>query len=232
MNRGSMSKQISTAPKSKSKKVKKMAFGGLTPPPGFQQAVGPQQAIQQGTQVTAAGTQMDRAAQMAQQRPQVPMQQMAQMQAMEALQGRGGQPIAGGAIIDKPGALPKPDPRFMGEAILSSSASMPRGPRPGMGDMPPPMLGRGGVGIGKPGMGPRPGMGDMPRGPGRGGKPPPMVSQPGTGRGVFGGGPGRGGPAPMPAMATPMKKGGAVKKAKGGKIDGCCMKGHTKARMK
>jgi hypothetical protein len=33
-------------------------------------------------------------------------------------------------------------------------------------------------------------------------------------------------------MATPMKKGGAVKKAKGGKIDGCCMKGHTKARMK
>lgn len=35
------------------------------------------------------------------------------------------------------------------------------------------------------------------------------------------------------AMATPMKKGGAVKKmAKGGKIDGCCMKGHTKGMMK
>lgn len=35
------------------------------------------------------------------------------------------------------------------------------------------------------------------------------------------------------AMAMPMKKGGAVKKmAKGGKIDGCCMKGHTKGMMK
>jgi len=35
MNRGSMSKQISTAPKSKSKKVKKMAFGGLPGRPGM-----------------------------------------------------------------------------------------------------------------------------------------------------------------------------------------------------
>ena len=35
------------------------------------------------------------------------------------------------------------------------------------------------------------------------------------------------------AMAMPMKKGGAVKKmAKGGKIDGCCMKGHTKGTMR
>lgn len=34
------------------------------------------------------------------------------------------------------------------------------------------------------------------------------------------------------AMATPMKKGGAVKKmAKGGKIDGCCMRGKTKGKM-
>lgn len=33
--------------------------------------------------------------------------------------------------------------------------------------------------------------------------------------------------------AMGMKKGGAVKKmAKGGKIDGCCMKGHTKGRVK
>ena len=40
--------------------------------------------------------------------------------------------------------------------------------------------------------------------------------------------------APMPAM--PMKKGGMVKGyAKGGKakkMDGCCMKGHTRAGMK
>ena len=35
------------------------------------------------------------------------------------------------------------------------------------------------------------------------------------------------------AMATPMKKGGMVKGyAKGGKIDGCCMKGHTKGTMR
>jgi hypothetical protein len=35
------------------------------------------------------------------------------------------------------------------------------------------------------------------------------------------------------AMAMPMKKGGAVKKmAKGGKIDGCCMKGKTKGTMR
>lgn len=38
------------------------------------------------------------------------------------------------------------------------------------------------------------------------------------------------------AMATPMKKGGMVKGyAKGGKakkMDGCCMKGHTKGMMK
>ena len=196
MNRGSMSKQISTAPKSKSKKVKKMQFGGMaTAMPG-----------------APAGSQMDKAAAIAQ---------------MQATQGRPGM-----------GDMPMP------------MVSQPRGPRPGMGDMPRgprpglavdpvrprpgmplmPGMGRPGMGDmpriglpGKPGMGPRTGMGDM---------PPPMVSQPGTGRGVFGGGPGRGGPAPMPAMATPMKKGGAVKKAKGGKIDGCCMKGHTRARMK
>ena len=35
------------------------------------------------------------------------------------------------------------------------------------------------------------------------------------------------------ARAMGMKKGGAVKKmAKGGKIDGCCMKGHTKGTMR
>lgn len=34
------------------------------------------------------------------------------------------------------------------------------------------------------------------------------------------------------AAAMPMKKGGKVKGyAKGGKIDGCCMKGHTKGKM-
>jgi hypothetical protein len=40
----------------------------------------------------------------------------------------------------------------------------------------------------------------------------------------------------LDAMATPMKKGGMVKGyAKGGKakkMDGCCMKGHTKGMMK
>ena len=35
------------------------------------------------------------------------------------------------------------------------------------------------------------------------------------------------------ARAMGMKKGGAVKKmAKGGKIDGCCMKGKTKGTMR
>jgi hypothetical protein len=34
MNRGNMGKQISNAPKSKSKKVKKMAFGGMASMPG------------------------------------------------------------------------------------------------------------------------------------------------------------------------------------------------------
>jgi len=73
--------------------------------------------------------------------------------------------------------------------------------RPGMGDMPMPMVSL----PPKPGMPGRPGMGDMPM---------PMVSLP-----------------PKPAMA--MAKGGKAKKmAKGGKIDGCCMKGHTKGTMR
>jgi len=139
MNRGSMSKQISTAPKSKSKKVKKMAFGGLTPPPGFQQAVGPQQAIQQsprpagmnpGTPVTAAGTQPD---------PGLLAQMMEGMQA-----GAPTQVATQVATPLKPGRG-RPG---MGD--------MPRGPRPGK---PPPM-------VSQPGMGPR--MGGMPPKPGMG----------------------------------------------------------------
>jgi hypothetical protein len=43
-------------------------------------------------------------------------------------------------------------------------------------------------------------------------------------------------PASRRVVATPMKKGGMVKGyAKGGKakkMDGCCMKGHTRAGMK
>ena len=189
MNRGSMSKQISTAPKSKPKKVKKMAFGGLTPPPGFQQAVGPQQAVQQGTPITAAGTQPD-PAQMA--------QMQAKMQAMQATQGR------------RPGMGDMPMPRVG----LPGKPGMPG--RPGMGDMPKVSLPRGPAPM--PG---RPGMGDMPMpGPALRGGPAPM---PGPAL--------RGGPAPMPAMA--MAKGGKAKKmAKGGKIDGCCMKGHTKGTMR
>ena len=217
MNRGSMSKQISTAPKSKSKKVKKMAFGGLTPPPGFQQAVGPQQAVQQGTQVTAAGTQPDQA-------------QMAQMQAqIRATQGRGGQPIVGevpGTVLQAPGTGPMPrDPRPGAPTQVATPLKPGMPGRPGMGDMPMPRIGLPGK-PGKPGMPGRPGMGDMPR-IGLPGKPGPAL----------GGGPGmpgsvlRGGPALMPAMA--MAKGGKAKKmAKGGKIDGCCMKGHTKGTMR
>jgi len=184
MNRGSMSKQISTAPKSKSKKVKKMQFGGMAmaSSPEAMQAMS-QRPLQPGeTRISAtpgapAGSQMDQAAATA--------QMIAQKQAMQATQGR-----------------------------------------PGMGDMPMPRVGL----PGKPGMPPKPGMGDMPR-IGLPGGPAPM---PGP---ALRGGPGmpgsvlRGGPAPMPAMA--MAKGGKAKKmAKGGKIDGCCMKGHTKGTMR
>ena len=180
MNRGSMSKQISTAPKSKSKKVKKMQFGGMA-------------------------TTM----------PGPALSDMSQMQAMRRIDP----PMAGA-----PTEVATPMPGKPG---------MPG--RPGMGDMPriglpgkPGMPGRPGMPP-KPGMPGRPGMGDMPRIglPGKPGMPGPVL---------------RGGPAPMPgpvfrtqgpASMPAMAKGGKAKKmAKGGKIDGCCMKGHTKGTMR
>ena len=159
MNRGNMGKQISTAPKSKSKKVKKMQFGGMA-------------------------TTM----------PGPALSDMSQMRRID--------PSMAGAPTEV--ATPMPGKPRMGPG------------RPGMGDMPR-------IGLpGKPGMpGPTLRGGPAPMPPGLRGGPAPMPDP------VFR----TQGPASMPAMA--MAKGGKAKKmAKGGKIDGCCIKGHTKARMK
>ena len=114
----------------------------------------------------------------------------------------------------------------------------------GMASMPPPMFGGGDKSMpGKPGFGrmptppPSPGgaFTSMPSKPSIGGPgvrrpmPMPMPGKPSIDGPVL-----RGGPAPMPGGVRGVSgpKPALMGMAKGGKIDGCCMKGHTKGTMK
>ena len=204
MNRGNMGKQISTAPKSKSKKVKKMQFGGMAttmPGPALSdmsqmRRIDPSMA----GAPTEVATPMPGKPRMGPGRP-----------------GMGDMPRIG--LPGKPG-MPGPTlrggPAPMPPGFRGGPAPMPPGFRGGPAPMPPGFRG---------GPAPMPGPvfrgGPAPMPPGLRGGPAPMPDP------VFR----TQGPASMPAMA--MAKGGKAKKmAKGGKIDGCCIKGHTKARMK
>lgn len=191
MNRGNMGKQISNAPKSKSKKVKKMFGGGMasmpTPMPGS--------AV----------------------RPPMPAPGGAAANFGSALRQLGAPKVgASGATRNMPMPMP----------------GRPTNPGPGVtGVMPMPTPG-------EPGSG-RPVQVKPPGGVRGISEPKPTPGKPGSGRPM----PGK----PKPALGAGganfgsmvsrlMAEGGAVKKmAKGGKankIDGCCMRGHTRGEMK